>query len=105
GALSVSWAAGTAAQAAATLKGEYFFQNNFNSATPGGPMLTEVDPVGASSFITDTVQGNSRTVFHFAGNATPVNEQAGFTLNTAGLVTSNSYSVELIIKFDSRDNN
>jgi hypothetical protein len=32
------------------------------------------------------------------GNATPVTEQAGFTLDTTGLVGTNSYSVEMIFK-------
>lgn len=73
----------------------YLFKNTFAAVEGGRPALTSTDPLGASLFETDTVFGQSRTVYHFIGNTTPA-QQAGLTLNTTGLVTPNNYSVELV---------
>ena len=63
------------------------------------------DPLGLSGFGTDTVNGVSQVVYNFQGANSPVTDQAGLTLNTSGLLTSNSvYSLELVFKFTDRVN-
>jgi len=89
--------------AAAELKAEYLFSNNFTSSIAGAPALVPVDPLGLNSFTSDTVNGSTRPVYAWNGNANPVTQQAGFTLDTTGLVPTNSYSVQLIFKLTQRD--
>ena len=85
---------------AATLEGQYFFNNNFNTNVAGAPALTPVDPTGTSVFTNDTVYGNSRIVYNFNGNASPPSQQGGLSFdNSGGLLPSNSYSVDLVFKF------
>lgn len=87
---------------AASPVASYHFNNTLTSSVPGAPALIATDPHGTSGYGTDTVFGNSQTVYNFIG--TPDNAgQAGLTLNTTGLLTSNSvYTVELIFKFTER---
>jgi hypothetical protein len=81
----------------------YEFNNSFAADQTGVPALTPVDPLGESNFHSDTVLGVSRTVWNFAGSNTPA-DQAGFTLNTTGLLTSPSaYSVDMIFQLTDRD--
>ena len=89
--------------AAVELKAEYRFNNNFTSTVAGAPALVPVDPLGLNSFTNDTVNGSAQPVYAWVGNATPVIQQAGFTLDTTGLVPTNSYSVEMVIKLTQRD--
>jgi hypothetical protein len=84
---------------AATLRAEYLFDNTLVSSVAGAPALINVNPLGANQFQTQTVFGQSRTVFFFNGNADPPTQQAGLQLNTAGLIPANSYSVELVFQF------
>lgn len=88
---------------AAVLKAEYQFNGNLVSSVPGAPPLAPVDPLGSSGFNLDTVNGHTQTVYSWVGNATPVNQQAGFMLDTTGLVATNSYSVEMVFKLTQRD--
>jgi hypothetical protein len=88
---------------AQTVAATYLFGNTFSAVQPGAPALVPVDPQGTSLFETDTVFGQSRTVYHFIGNTTPA-QQAGLTLNTTGLVTPNNYSVELVTELSDRNN-
>jgi hypothetical protein len=67
---------------AAELKAEYRFNNNLTSSVPGAPALVPVDPLGQNAFNSDTVNGSAQTVYTWGGNATPVTDQAGFTLDT-----------------------
>lgn len=88
------------AQAAPTPVAEYRFNNSFASSVSGAPALTVTDPLGQSGFQADTVFGNNQQVYNFKGAADPVTDQAGLSLSTAGLLTSNSvYSVEIVFKF------
>ena len=90
--------AGTA-RAAADLKAEYLFNNTLASDAGGAPALTVTDPQGASSFTTDTVFGNSQTVYNFQSSSTAPSLQAGLSFdNTGGLITDNDYSVQMIFK-------
>ena len=83
----------------------YHFNNTLTSSTAGAPALTVTDPLGTSGFGTDTVNGVSQLVYNFQGANSPVTDQAGLTLNTSGLLSSNSvYSLELVFKFTDRDN-
>ena len=70
----------------------------------GAPALTAINPLGTNAFVTDTVFGVNRTVYQFNGNNFPVNQQAGVSVATTGLLTTgNAYSVDLIFKFNSPD--
>lgn len=79
--------------------------NGTLAANEGGvPALTAINPLGTNAFVTDTVFGVSRTVYQFNGNNFPVNQQAGVSVATAGLLASaNAYSVDMIFKFNSPD--
>ena len=85
----------------ATLEGQYLFNGNLSSSVGGAPSLTSVDPLGQNGFVTDTVDGQTRQVFHWSGNATPPSQQAGLSLDTSGLVAGNNYSVRMV--FDMTD--
>ncbi len=79
----------------------YNFNNNLNAEEQGVGALTAIDPLGNNGFVTDTVMGINRTVYSFDGNRTPVNEQAGLVFDSAGLITGDSYSIEMIFAFTS----
>ncbi len=84
---------------------QYDFNSTLASAVAGAPALTVTDPLGQSGFVTDTVMGVSRTVWNFQGANSPVADQAGLTLNVAGLLSSNdTYSLELVFQFTQREN-
>jgi hypothetical protein len=88
---------------AAPLVAEYAFNNTLNS-TDGAPALTATDPLGTSGFVSDNVFGNTRTVYHFTGSTTP-SQQGGLTLNTTGLLSSDSsWSAEIDFEFFDRTN-
>lgn len=88
------------AQAAPAPVAQYDFNNTLASSVAGAPALTVTDPLGLSGFITDTVFGASKTVWSFQGQPTPLTDQAGLTLDTTGLLTSNDvYSIELVFQF------
>jgi hypothetical protein len=87
---------------AATPIATYEFNNTFGANEAGVPALTPVDPLGTSVFTTDTVLGNSRTVWRFNGSATPPASQAGLMVNTTGLITPESYSIDMVLEFFDR---
>lgn len=89
---------------AQTLVGSYFFNDTLSSSVPGAPDMTAINPLGLNSFQDDVVFGRNRRVYHVNGNATPVAQQAGLSLAAGGLVNPFNYSVEMVIKFDERDN-
>jgi hypothetical protein len=80
----------------------YEFNNTFAADQAGAPALSPVDPLSESTFHTDTVLGTSRSVWTFTGDNAP-GDQAGFTLNTTGLVNPESYSVDMVFQFTDRD--
>ncbi len=93
----VSWFAVAAAPAeAATLKATYLFDDTLSAEQGGAPALIAIDPLGSSGFETATVFSDSRRVWRFDGAADPPVDQGGLTLDTSGLLTPNSYSVEVV---------
>jgi len=85
---------------AATLEATYLFNNSLAAQQAGAPALVAVDPLGVATFTTDTVLGQSRTVYSYGGTNSPPSSQGGLTLNTASLLTTaNSYSVEILFEF------
>jgi hypothetical protein len=85
----------------ATLVGAYVFNNNLNAQESGVPALTATNPLGTSTFATDTVFGGSRTVYAFNGNSN-ITQQAGLTFNdSTNLIPQNSYSVEMVVELAS----
>lgn len=91
---------GTAADAA-TLAATYEFTNNLNADQIGVAAMTPTDPLGQNTYLVDTVFGQSDTVYRFSGNASPVLQQAGLSLVTTGLVSTTSYSIEMVFSLDS----
>jgi hypothetical protein len=88
----------------ATPVATYEFQNTFAADQAGVTSLTAVDPETTSSFVTDTVLGNSQTVWAFNGINSPAADQAGLTLNTTSLLTDpGNYSVDMVLEFTQRD--
>ncbi len=78
----------------------YQFNNTLNADQPGVVALNSVNPNGLSGFQADTVLGTSRVVYRFTSNTTAPADQSGLTLNSTGLVASNTYSVEALFRFD-----
>jgi len=86
----------------ATLKAEYRFNGTLASSIAGAPDLVSVDPLNQNYYTNEVVNGLSQQVFTWSGVASPVNQQAGLTLNPAGLISSNNYSVQVICKLTDR---
>ena len=84
--------------AQASLVATYTFSNTLAAEQTGVAALTAVDPLGTSGFQTATVFGNLQTTYHFNGAATPPADQGGLDFNTTGLITSNDYSVEMVVE-------
>jgi len=101
GAVLISTLLVTPAAHAQTLKAQYLFGGNLASSVPGAPNLTSVDPESDNAFVTDTVDGSSRTVFQWQGLASPPADQAGLSLNTTGLIPASSYSVDMVFSLAS----
>src|SRR5271157_1110888 len=93
---------GFAMSARADVVATYDFNNNLNAVQGGVVALTPVDPESTSGFQTNTVFGVSRTVYHFDGDSTPA-DQGGLQLDTTGLISSNTYSVEIVFELDQRN--
>jgi hypothetical protein len=77
----------------------YLFNDTFTAVESFAPALVPVDPLGLSAFEDSLVFGTTRRVYRFDGNLYPVEEQAGLSLATAGLIPYNAYSVELVFEF------
>ena len=80
----------------------YTFDGTLAAAEAGVPPLTPTDPSGTSAFELATVFGRMQQVYHVRGTDSPPTSQGGLTLQTAGLLVPNSYSVELVIAFFQR---
>lgn len=105
-ALSLAGALGFAAtaQAAPIPVATWNFDNTLAADEAGAPALTAIDPLGLNGFVTDTVFGQTRQVYRFDGNGFPVNQQAGLSVNTTGLLDGDdSFSVEMVFQFESND--
>jgi hypothetical protein len=88
----------------AVVKATYEFGNTFAADEVGAPAIVPVDPLGLSGFGTDTVFGVTRSVYSFAGSASPTTDQAGLTLDTTGLVDPEHYSVDMVFELNDRVN-
>ncbi|WP_293369444.1 PEPxxWA-CTERM sorting domain-containing protein [Phenylobacterium sp.] len=101
-ATAAALAVGGSAHAAASLVASYGFNSTLASSV-GGPALTAVDPTAGASYVTDTVNGVTRTVYQTAGSTTPA-LQGGLNFDGTGLISNaNGYSVELTFEFLTRD--
>jgi len=77
----------------------FHFDNSLAAEEAGVPSLVSVDPLGQNGFETATVFGETRPVFRWDGNASPVAQQAGLTFDTAGLINPESYTLEMVFEF------
>ena len=77
----------------------YLFQGNLNPQRVGSAILTATNPSGNSGFVTDTVFGQSRTVYAVAGAPSPLSAQGGLTYQAKDKVPRDSYSMEFIVAF------
>jgi uncharacterized protein (TIGR03437 family) len=84
------------AQPAAVQVASYYFQNNFNAQRGAAEPITPVDPTNTSRFITDTVFGQSRTVYDIREAPTPRDNQGGLTFTAGNRITRNTYTVEMV---------
>src|SRR5262249_55474519 len=84
------------------LQATYLFDGTLNPQEPGAPPLRAVDPLGRNRFETALVYGQMRTVYRWDGNALPFTQQAGLSLPTAGLISANNYSIEMVFQFFDR---
>jgi|GEM_PF-650749 len=89
---------------AASLKASYFFQDTLSAQESTAPALNAVDPLGLNTFENATVFNRPLRVYHWNGDASPPQQQAGLSLNTTRLIPVNSYSVEMAFAFDEGDN-
>ena len=77
-----------------TLKADYHFQGNLNSAVGGAPALTNLTgSEGANSFATDTVDGYTRNTLRFPFNS-------GLSLDIAGLIPNDKYTFVGLFRLD-----
>lgn len=91
------------ASQAALVMAAYDFNNSLAAVAgvgPGANALVAVDPMSSSGFVADSVNGVSRTVWRFAGSASPATNQGGLQFTSANLMTPTSYTVELYFRFD-----
>ena len=78
----------------------FLFDGSLSAEESGVPALSSVDPLGLNGFATASVFGQSRTVWGWDGNRTPIAEQAGLTFDTAGVVAdAGTYSLEIVFRF------
>lgn len=82
----------------------YTFGNNFLADQGSAPAIVPTDPLGTSAFVSDTVFGETSTVWAFDGNQDPIAEQAGLTVDTTGLVAPTSYSVDMVFLLTELEN-
>lgn len=92
----------SAAPSHAGLVATYEFNNTLAADQAGVASLSAVDPLATSGFVNDTVFGHSRAVYAFNGLNSPVTDQGGLSLNTTGLVSTNSYSVQIVFELFDR---
>ena len=85
----------------------YLFQDTLaaEEKRQGVPDLIPTNPLGRNGFRTANVFGNTQRVYHFAGSASPTDQQAGLTFdNRRRLLDPNNYSIELVFVFEQLDN-
>ena len=62
----------------------------------GSAALTASNPSGNNRFVTDTVFGQTRTVYDVTGSASPRSAEGGLTYQAKDKVPRNNYSVEFV---------
>lgn len=82
----------------AVLMATWQFQDTLAACEPSAPPLMEINPLNANGFLNATVAGRTRRVYHWDGNRS-AGQTAGLTLNVAGLLPSDNYSVEMFFRF------
>src|SRR3954452_7715523 len=91
--------AAAAAASAATPTGYYTFQNTRNSSVAPGPALTDLVASGqtcpnyCNGFVSDTIDGESKTVLQF-----PANNGLALQPTTSVLSNSGIYTIEVLFK-------
>jgi hypothetical protein len=85
--------------AASAKTATFLFNNSLAAQEAGIPSLVSVDPLGGNGFESATVEGQTRPVFKWDGNRTPVAEQAGLLFDSSFLADPTSYTVELVFEF------
>ena len=86
-----------------SLVAAYTFDNTLAAVEPGVAALTAVNPLSLNGYQTSVVFGDTRTTYHFDGQASPVLDQGGLDFNTTGLISPNDYSVEMVVELSDRD--
>ncbi len=84
----------------ATLVSTYTFGNSLEPARAGSPALTAANPQNQNRFLTDTVFGENRTVYEWGGAATNA-QQGGLIYSGLNRFSRTSYTLELIMRFNS----
>ena len=81
------------AEATPTLRADYKFKGNRNSAVAGAPALSNVGP-GANTFATENVDGVNRTVLQFPqGNGVQLR-------NATSVIPADRYTIAIKMRFD-----
>ncbi len=93
------WAAAAPFATATVLVAEYTFNDTLAASFGSAPALVSIDPQGQNTFETAVVNGQTQRVFHWVGDGSSPALNAGFRLNTTGLVAPNNYSVEMVFEF------
>lgn len=76
------------------------FNGNLSADEAGVPDLVAVDPLSGNGFETATVLGETRTVYRWDGNRTPLSQQAGLLFDSSSVVTDpTNYTLELVFAF------
>jgi hypothetical protein len=82
----------------------YSLDGSLAADEAGVNALVAIDPLGLNEFRMENVFGIDRLVYRFDGNSSQTNQQAGLKLDTRGILdTDDSYSVEMIFRFDVND--
>lgn len=93
-AIAAGIALGGGAAQAAQLVASYTFDNTFAADTVGAPALT---PLNGGSFITDTVFGQSRTVYERSSASVLPELQSALRLDTTSLALApDDYAVQIV---------
>ncbi len=74
----------------------YLFQGTLNPQRSGSAPLTPSNASGNNRFITDTVFGQTRTVYDIQGSRSPLSAQGGLTYQAKDKVPRDNYSMEFI---------
>ncbi len=100
---AVSLALATPAFAAAPIA-TWEFHDTLAADQLGQPALTRVDPAGVSRFSTESVFGESRVVWSFAGGTMPATAQPGLSVGTRDLLDPHHYTLDMVFKFAAHEN-